>query len=257
MKTVILCGGKGHRLKEETDFKPKPMITIGGKPMLWHIMKIYEHAGFNEFIIALGYKGDDVKQYFLNHIYFQHDFTLETKTGEKILHKTRDKKTGVDDFKITFVDTGAETLTGERVRRLKRYVENETFMLTYGDGLINADISDIVKFHRQKKCMGTITGVKPHSKWGLVRKNKKNIVTLFQQKPKLNEYINGGFMVFEPELFDYLKPNEMIEVSFERLAKKRKLSIYPYEGFWHAMDTYQDLEELNNLWRKKPEWKIW
>ncbi len=185
-------------------------------------------------------------------------YFYERLPGKKELHKHKKTQTSnIDNFKITFVDTGLESLTGERVRRIKNYVKNETFMLTYGDGVIDANIKNIVKFHKEKKLIGTITGVKPRSKWGLVRKNKKNIITLFRQKPRLNEFVNGGFMVFEPKLFDFIKPNEMIEVAFERLAKKKQLAIYPHDGFWHAMDTYQDLEDLNNLWRKKPEWKIW
>ena len=181
MKTVILSGGIGYRLKEETEFKPKPMVQVGGKPILWHIMKIYAHYGYNEFIVALGYKGDAIKDYFLNQRFFQYDFTLWTKSRRAQVHKRNNKGKEIEDSQITFVDTGLESLTGERVRRLQQYLNNETFMLTYGDGVSDVDIREIVKFHKSKKVIGTITGVHPHSRWGLVRKNKDNIVTIFRQ----------------------------------------------------------------------------
>lgn len=257
MKTVILSGGIGYRLKEETEFKPKPMIQIGSKPILWHIMKIYAHYGFNDFIIALGYKGDDIKDYFLNQRFFQYDFTLSTKSRQTRIHRATNILNEQDDFEITFANTGLETPTGERVRSIEQYIGNETFMLTYGDGLGNMDIDKIVKFHKQKKVIGTITGVHPHSRWGLVKKNKDDLVTLFRQKPVLNEYVNGGFMVFEPEVFKYIKPGEMIEKALERLAQKRQLAIYVHDGFWYAMDTYADLEMLNNLWKEQAPWKVW
>lgn len=257
MKTVILCGGRGYRLKEETEFKPKPMITIGGKPILWHIMKIYTYFGFNEFIIALGYKGDYIKDYFLNQKYFAHNFTLYIKSGYAKIYRDHQGGKTVDDFKITFVDTGLDSLTGERVRRLRHYLKNERFMLTYGDGVSDVDIRAIVKFHQKKKVIGTITGVHPRMRWGIVRRDKDNLVTRFRQKPVLNEYVNGGFMVFEPAFFDYLRPNEMIEKALERLSKRRELAIYVYDGFWHMMDTYKDMDELNKMWEENAPWKVW
>lgn len=257
MKTIILSGGRGYRLKEETEFKPKPMVTIGDKPLLWHIMKIYAHWGFRDFVIALGYKGDDIKDYFLNQRMFQYDFTLWTKSRRTQMYHPTGIRNRMDDFRITFVDTGLESLTGERVRRLRDYLNNETFMVTYGDGVSDVNIADIVRFHKKKKVIATITGVHPHSRWGLVRKNEDNMVTVFRQKPVLNEYVNGGFMVLEPEFFDYLRPNEMIETALERIAAKRKLAIYTHEGFWHAMDTYQDVETLTALWNRGAPWKVW
>lgn len=257
MKTVILCGGTGYRLKEETEFRPKPMVQIGGKPILWHIMKIYEHFGYRDFIIALGYKGDDIKDYFLNQRFFQYDFTLWTDTRKTLIYKDRRRDMTHDSFQLTFVDTGLESLTGERVRRIQPYLNNRRFMLTYGDGVSDLNIKELVSFHRKEHVVGTITGVHPHSRWGLIRRNKEHRITTFRQKPVLNEFVNGGFMIFEPELFDYIKPDEMIESALERLAKKRLLAMYPYEGFWHAMDHYQDVADLNTLWHQGAPWKVW
>lgn len=252
---VIFCGGTGTRMKEETEFRPKPMVSLGGKPILWHIMKIYSHYGFNRFIIALGYKGDYIKDYFINQDYFENDFSLQTKSGKKILHKnTRRKK---DDFHITFVDTGLETLTGERLLRVKKYINNDTFMVTYGDGVSNININDLLKFHKGHKLVGTITGVHPKSKWGLIVSDKNSIVKKFQQKPKLNQYVNGGFMVFKKEFLKYLRPRQTIEEALEDLIRDKQLSVFIHEGFWSAMDTYQDVENMNRQWRKDPLWKVW
>lgn len=258
MKTIILSGGQGYRLKEETEFKPKPMVLIGNKPILWHIMKIYAHFGFNEFIIALGYKGDYIKDYFLNQKYFMHDFTLSTKTGVTRIH--RDKTDGkiVDDFKITFVDTGLETLPGERILRVKDYIgDDKDFMVTYGDGVGNVNIKKLVAFHKKQKTIGTITGVYPRSKYGLVRANKKNLVTIFEEKPTMKSWVNGGFMVFKREFFSYIQPGETEHNGLRRLTRKKELSLYFHTDFWHCMDTYQDVKNLNALWSRQPEWKVW
>lgn len=260
MKTIILCGGIGYRLKEETEFKPKPMVQIGNKPILWHIMKIYAHYGFSEFIIALGYKGDDIKEYFLNQKYFTHDFTLSTKSGVTKIHKENDNGKGVDEFKITFVDTGRDTLPGERILRLQEYIpeKDENFMVTYGDGVSNIDIHKLLAFHNQQKTIGTLTGVHPRSKYGLISLNtKSNIVDGFTEKPVLNEWVNGGFMVFRKEFFNYLRMGEMEHEAIKRLISKKELSLFIHEGFWHAMDTYVDVENLNKFWHENPEWKIW
>lgn len=255
MKTVILCGGIGYRLKEETEFKPKPMVSIGGKPILWHIMKIYEHYGYNEFIIALGYKGDYIKDYFINQEYFLHDLTIDTQTGKsKIL---RSSKRRHDNFKITFVDTGVETLTAERLLRVKKHIDSDRFMVTYGDGVGSIDIKKLDKYHQKKGVIGVITGVHPESKWGLVVADDNNIIREFRQKPLLKEFVNGGFMVFKKEFLKYLRPREMIETTLERLARDKQLAVYYHEGFWLAMDTYQDVEELNEQWKKNPPWKVW
>jgi glucose-1-phosphate cytidylyltransferase len=252
---VIFCGGQGTRMKEETEFRPKPMVNIGGQPILWHIMKIYEHFGFSEFIIALGYKGDYIKDYFINQEYFLHDLTINTLTGKsKVFRNSRRKH---DKFKITFVDTGLDTLTGERLLRVKKYINGDTFMVTYGDGVGDVSIKNLVKYHKQKNKIGVITGVHPKSKWGLVISDKDNTVLEFRQKPVLNEFVNGGFMIFRKDFLKYLQPKEMIEVGLTRLLKDKQLAVYHHDGYWTAMDTYQDVEELNMQWKKDPKWKVW
>ena len=252
---VIFCGGIGTRMKEETELRPKPMVTIGGRPILWHIMKMYSHYGFNDFIIALGYKGDYIKDYFLNQDYLEHDFFLDVKTGRNILYRNSRRKH--DDFKITFVDTGIESPTGDRLIKVKKYLKTDTFMATYGDGVSDINIKDLFSFHRKKKLIGAITGVHPKSKWGLIISDKNGIVKRFQEKPKFNQYVNGGFMVFTKKIFDYLKRGDMIHDAFPRLAKDGQLAVYIHEGYWSAMDTYQDMEELNKHWRKNAPWKVW
>jgi len=258
MKTVILSGGLGYRLKEETEFKPKPMVLIGGKPMLWHIMKIYAHHGFNEFIVALGYKGNYIKDYFLNQKYFQHDFTLYTKTGSTRIH--RDKTDGklVDDFKITFVDTGLETLPGERILRIRDYIpEGEDFMVTYGDGVGDMDIPKLLAFHKKMKTIGTISGVHPRSKYGQIKLGSKRAVFEFREKPVLRDWVNGGFMVFKHAFFDYLREGETEHPALQKIARLNELSMYRHEGFWHCMDTYADVDHLNHIWHDDPKWKVW
>jgi glucose-1-phosphate cytidylyltransferase len=259
MKTIILCGGLGYRLKEETEFKPKPMVHVGAKPILWHIMKIYAHYGFNDFIIALGYKGDYIKDYFINQKHFAHNFTINTKSGLTKLHKKNSSGTK-DDFKITFVDTGAETLPGERILRVKEFIpkEDEHFMVTYGDGVSDVDIKELVKFHKKHKKIGTVTGVHPRSKYGLLAwNNKNNIVEKFVEKPVLKDRVNGGFMIFKKKFFDYLKPGEMEHEGIKRLIDERQLALFVHDGFWHAMDTYPDVENLNEYWTNGPKWKVW
>lgn len=259
MKTIILCGGIGYRLKEETEFKPKPMILIGGKPILWHIMKIYAYYGFNEFIIALGYKGDYIKDYFLNQKYFVHDFTLSTKSEHIKLHKEKTDVNLLDDFKITFVDTGLDTLPGERILRCRKYLpsEDQNFMVTYGDGVGNINISELVAFHLKQKTVGTVTGVNPRSKYGLLQVNKSGRATRFTEKPVLHGRINGGFMVFQKSIFDYIHEREYEHPALMRLITAKQLSVYLHDKFWHCMDTYQDVGDLNMFWSTDTPWKVW
>lgn len=256
MKTIILCGGIGYRLKEETEFKPKPMVLIGGKPILWHIMKIYSYYGYNDFIIALGYRGEYIKEYFLNQKYFTSDFTLNTKSGKTVFVKENIKK---DNFNILFAETGQDTLPGERILMLKKYIpkEDRDFMVTYGDGVSNINIKSLVTFHRKQKTIGTVSGVHPRTKYGLLLSGKNNIVTKFSEKPVLSERVNGGFMIFKKEFFNYLREKEMDYEGIKRLIEIKQLSIFPHDGFWHSMDTYPDVENLNNFWKKNPKWKIW
>ncbi|OGE32344.1 hypothetical protein A3D83_03565 [Candidatus Daviesbacteria bacterium RIFCSPHIGHO2_02_FULL_41_10] len=256
MKVVILCGGVGYRLKEETEFKPKPMVAVGNQPILWHIMKIYSHYGFNEFIVVLGYKGDYIKDYFLNQKYASDNFTLNTKNGSIKILKSNNYK---DEFKITFIDTGQETLPGERILMVKDYIpeEDKDFMVTYGDGVSDVNIGDLVKFHKKHELIGTVTGVHPRSKYGLLTIDKDNIVQEFLEKPVLNEWVNGGFMIFKKEFFSYLRPNEFEHPAIKRLINEKQLAVNIHDGFWHAMDTYKDVEDLNILWSKDPKWKVW
>ena len=228
---IILCGGLGSRLREETEFKPKSMIAVGDKPIIWHIMKVYKHQGFNNFIFALGYKGEMIADYFL--------------------------KNNKEKFNITAIDTGQETLTGERILKLKKYIKTDLFMVTYGDGVGNVDVNEVIKYHKKKKVIGTITGVHPTSKWGLINSDENNLIISFRQKPVLKEYVNGGFMVFNRSFLSYLRKGEMIEDAFIRLTEKKQLAVYNHDDFWHAMDTYQDMEEFNKMWKKNPKWKIW
>lgn len=258
MKVIILCGGIGYRLKEETEFKPKPMVFIGNKPILWHIMKIFSHHGYNEFIIALGYKGDYIKDYFLNQKYFVDNFTLHTKSGYTKLHRS-DKDKNKDDFKITFVDTGQDTLPGERILRIKDFLPetDEDFMVTYGDGVADINIKELVKFHQKQNSIGTVTGVHPRSKYGLLTIDNKYVVRQFLEKPVLSEWTNGGFMVFKKSFFKYLRKGEYEHDALKRLIQDGQLSVYTHNGFWHSMDTYPDVDNLNRLWIEDPKWKVW
>lgn len=253
---IILCGGKGMRLLEETEFKPKPMVEIGGRPILWHIMKIYAHYGYRNFILALGYKGDYIKDYFLKQRYYETDFLLNTGDREKVNFLTNGALEK-ENFNITFVDTGVETPHGERVLRVKKYISGDLFMLTYGDGVANINIEKLVKFYQEKGRIGMITGVHPSSRWGLVNTDKNGIITEFAQKPMLYDYVNGGFMVFKKEFFNYIKKGDMIEDSLSRLIPEKQLALYKHEGFWFGMDTYKDFLYLENLWQEGPPWKIW
>lgn len=256
MKTIILCGGQGTRMKEETEFKPKPMVEIGGKPILWHIMKIYNHYGYNNFILALGYKGNHIKDYFLRHKHYNSNFLLNTKEG-KIIEFFDGGNDEQDDFSIIFADTGMETAHGERVLMLKDYIKEDIFMVTYGDGVANIDISKLVDFHKKKGVIATITGVHPTSRWGIVNIDKDDLIKNFSQKPDYYGYVNGGFMVLNKEFFDYIKPGDMIEESLSRLIPKKQLAMYRHDDFWFGMDTYRDFLLLNEFWEKNPKWKIW
>lgn len=262
MKVVILCGGEGTRMREETEFKPKPLVEVGGKPILWHIMKIYAHYGYNDFIVALGYKGNMIKEYFLNWRTFVNDFTLETKGHELKFHKN-----GHDDFKITFVDTGLKSLTGERVRRLKDYITDDEFMLTYGDGVGDVNIPELLEFHHRQNTIGTITGVNPAARYGMIEideptgkiKNFKQNTISGVENYSYNDdiIINGGFMVFKKEFLNYLEPDTMVESAFPNLANQGQLSLYKHTGKWKAMDTYKEVEEMNEYWNEDPFWKVW
>jgi len=257
MKVVILCGGRGTRLKEETEVRPKPLVEIGGKPILWHIMKIYAHYGFNEFVLCLGYKGRMIKEYFFNYEMMISDLTLKLgSNGVKIHNQSQEK-----DWMITFAETGEEAQTGARVKRIEKYIEGDLFMLTYGDAVANINIKNLLEFHKSHGKIGTITGVHPSSRFGeLVIKDKQ--VEQFTEKPQIKEgFINGGFFVFNNKFFNYLKGDDNCYLELEpleKLALDKELMVYTHKGFWQCMDTYRELEILNNLWRSsKPPWKVW
>jgi glucose-1-phosphate cytidylyltransferase len=257
MKVVILCGGRGTRLKEETEVRPKPLVEVGGKPILWHIMKIYAHYGFNEFVLCLGYKGRMIKEYFLNYEMMISDLTLKLGSNDVKIHNQSQEK----DWVITFAETGEEAQTGARIKRIEKYIEDDLFMLTYGDAVTNINIKNLLEFHKSHGKIGTITGVHPSSRFGeLVIKDRQ--VVQFTEKPQIKEgFINGGFFVFNKKFFNYLRDNDNCYLErepLEKLASDEELMVYAHGGFWQCMDTYRELEILNNLWRSsKPPWKVW
>lgn len=258
MKVIILCGGTGTRLKEETEFKPKPMVYVGNKPIIWHIMKIYSAYGFNEFILALGYKADYIKDFFLNQKAFTSDFTLDTKSHQAEYHL--ENRSEIDDFKITFVDTGLNIEPGERILRCRHYIpkEDSLFMVTYGDGVSDINLKKLLSFHKKQKTIGTITGIHPKSKYGQVEVKSNGLVAAFNEKPMLSDWVNGGFMVFDKRVFSYLKPGETEHPCLKRLATKRQLSLYKHSKFWFCMDTIKEVEELNKTWMSGiAPWKVW
>jgi len=256
MKVVILCGGLGTRLREETEVRPKPMVEIGGKPILWHIMKIYSAFGFNEFIICLGYKGYMIKEYFSSYFLHQSDVTIDIKSNKIEVHNNV-----CEPWKVTLVDTGLNTMTGGRIKRIKNYVKNETFMVTYGDGVGNIDLKKLLDFHKNHGKYATLTAVQPLGRFGALEINTKDEIINFQEKPKGDKaWINGGFFVLEPQIFDYIKGDETIweREPLEKLAKDGQLAAYKHKGFWMCMDTLRDKKELETLWNSgNPPWKIW
>jgi glucose-1-phosphate cytidylyltransferase len=256
MKVVILAGGLGTRLSEETSVRPKPMVEIGGMPIIWHIMKHYSTYGFNDFVICLGYKGYMIKEYFANYFIHMSDVTVDLKNNKVEVHSNH-----AEPWKVTMVDTGNETMTGGRLKRVKKYVDDDTFMMTYGDGVSDLDINKLVDFHRSKKVKATLTAVKPTGKWGQLDINDHDVVESFVEKPKGDgSYINGGFFVLEPEVFDYIKDDTTIweRAPLENLASENKLAAYKYDGFWYAMDTLRDKTFLESQWASgKAPWKVW
>ncbi|EMY76265.1 glucose-1-phosphate cytidylyltransferase [Leptospira weilii serovar Ranarum str. ICFT] len=254
MKTVILCGGLGTRLSEETTVKPKPMVEIAGKPILWHIMKIYEYYGFGEFILALGYKGEVIKDYFLNYHARMSDLTVSLKSGTVDYSNPT-----AEDWNVQLIDTGALTMTGGRLLRLKDQLSKETFMVTYGDGVSNVDIQKLVSFHKSHGKLATVTAVRPPVRFGELSISG-NQVTQFQEKPQAEEgWINGGFFVFEPEILNYIQDEStMLErAPLESLAKAGQLMAFHHAGYWQCMDTLRDKQTLEELWiHNKAPWKL-
>lgn len=257
MKVVILAGGFGTRLAEETDVRPKPMVEIGGMPILWHIMKIYSSYGYNDFIVCLGYKGYVIKEYFANLFLHHSDVTIDVKNNKLEVHNNF-----AEDWKITLVETGPETLTGGRIKRVQKYIGDEPFMLTYGDGVSNVNITELVKFHQNNQKLCTVTSVQPSGRFGVLQINNESLVESFHEKrPEDIGWINGGFFVCQPEVFDYIKDGDKTiweRDPLETLAKEKELVSFKHPGFWRPMDSLKDKMDLNELWNAgKAEWKIW
>lgn len=256
-KVVILCGGKGTRLQEETEFRPKPLVPIGNIPILVHIMGIYSKYGYKDFVLCLGYKGDLIKEFFLHKEIVENDFTLNLKDNSKIIKHAKNKLTE-SDWTITFAETGAETQTGGRIKKIQKYIDGETFLATYGDGVSDINIEKLVSFHNSQKTLATLTAVHPHSKYGLIKTGNNNLIEEFVEKPRLFDYINGGFFVFNQKVFDYLNEKDdciLEREPFTNLVRDKQFSMYKHEGFWHCMDTYKDYLDLNALWdAKKTPW---
>ena len=258
MKVVIFAGGLGTRIAEETETRPKPMIEIGGKPILWHIMKIYSHFGFNEFIICLGYKGFQIKEYFMQYFLHNSDLTIELGNNNLDVHYTN-----TDPFKVTLVDTGLVTKTAGRLKRVQSYIGDQDFMLTYGDGLANIDIPSLLDFHRKHGKLATVTAIQPEARFGGIAMAEDGLVTAFKEKPKGDgKWINGGFFALSPEVFRYLD-GDMDDVMWEdapmeNLSRDHQLIAYRHTGFWKCMDAMRDKLELETLWQKnQAKWKLW
>jgi glucose-1-phosphate cytidylyltransferase len=255
MKVVILCGGMGTRLREYTENIPKPLVEVGGRPILWHIMKLYSSFGYNEFILCLGYKGEMIKQYFMDYKSWKNkDFTLHLDKNSHI----EDHDSPEEEWKITFVDTGLETNTGGRIRKIEKYITEEEFFATYGDGLSSINLNELLAFHRQKNKTATITCVQPLSQFGIIEIDQNSVITNFKEKPPLDHWVNGGFFVFKKEFFNYLENNSVLEKEpFERASKKGEIAAYKFKGFWKCMDTFKDSQDLNTLWKGgNAPWKI-
>jgi glucose-1-phosphate cytidylyltransferase len=257
VKTVILCGGMGTRLREETEFKPKPMIEVGNRPILWHIMKHYYHFGFNEFILCLGYKGEIVRHYFLNYKIENHDLMIGLKTGKiDILEGNQ-----IEDWIVTLADTGLQAMTGARVKRIAKHLRKERFFLTYGDGVSDVNLKALLDFHRSHGKIVTLTGVKPPGRFGELNLDGQNVTTFLEKPAESEAYINGGFFVCEPEMLDYLSDEEscfLERAPLERLAKDGQLMMFPHKGFWQCVDTFRDYQLLQDQWKGgRAPWKIW
>jgi len=256
MKVVLLAGGLGTRLSEETDIRPKPMVEIGGKPIIWHIMKHYSHYGFNDFIVCLGYKGYVIKEFFANLFLHLSDVTIDISNNEIQVHNSP-----VDKWKITLVETGSHTMTGGRIKRVKKYIDNERFMLTYGDGVSDVNIDKLISFHEQKGKMCTVTAVQPSGRFGVLQINDNNEVESFHEKRAEDSgWINGGFFVCEPGIFDFIEGDDTMweRNPLEAIAQQKQLASYKHRGFWKPMDSLKDKMDLNELWNTdKAYWKAW
>ncbi len=255
-KVVILCGGLGTRLREETEFRPKPMVEIGGRPILWHIMKVFAHHGLHEFVLCVGYRGHMIKDWFLNYELWNSDFTVTLGHSATVeVHDPHDEC----DWRVTICDTGGDTMTGGRVKRVAHHVGTGPFLVTYGDGLADIDLTELLAFHRRHGKLATVTATRPLSRFGHVDLDAGQVVRGFREKPQTDDWVNSGFFVFEPEVLDLLEDDSILEREpLEELADMRQLVAYRHEGFWQPMDTYRDLLLLNELWQSgTPPWRVW
>lgn len=256
MKVVILAGGLGTRISEETHVKPKPMVEIGGMPIIWHIMKIYSHYGFNDFIICLGYKGSYIKDWFSNYFLHNSDVTIDMEKNTIEYHKSTS-----ENWKVTLVDTGSDTMTGGRIKRIKDYINDETFMMTYGDGVSDIDISKLVNFHKKGNAIATVTVVTPEGRFGVVNTDEESRVTSFSEKTDTKNRISGGYFVLEPKVFEYIPEGDDIvfeKIPLEKLSSAGQLMGYHHEGFWKPMDTLSDKTKLEAMWLQgNAPWKLW
>jgi glucose-1-phosphate cytidylyltransferase len=259
VKAVLLAGGLGTRMREETEFRPKPMVEVGGKPVLWHIMKIFATHGVTDFVVCIGYKGDVIKDYFLDYEARNNDFTITLGRSREIEFHDQHLES---DWRVTVAETGAATQTATRVRRIKRYVGDERFIVTYGDGLSDVDVTKLLDFHGRHGKLATITTVRPLSRFGMVNVSADNVVSQFREKPQVDDWVSAGFFVFESGIFDYLG-NDRDDMVLEheplgRLARDGQLVAYQHDGFWQPMDTYRESTMLNEMWASgQAPWRVW
>lgn len=254
MKAVILAGGAGTRLAEETEFRPKPMVEVGGRPILWHIMKIYYAHGIQDFIICCGYKGYLIKEYFANYALHMSDVTFDSGAGSVQVHQNLSEK-----WRVTLVDTGEQTMTGGRLRRIRKYLGNEDFCFTYGDGVIDANISELIQFHRQQKTLATVTATMPPGRFGSLDMQGNRITRFHEKPPGDGGLISAGFFVLSPQVIEYIDGDSTVweRGPMERLASEGQLSAFVHRGFWHPMDTIRDRKHLEDLWASGAPWKVW
>jgi glucose-1-phosphate cytidylyltransferase len=256
VKAVLLAGGLGTRLREETEYRPKPMVEVGGRPIIWHIMKGFAHHGISDFVVCTGYRSEVIKDFFLNYEGRTHDFTVRLgQPAEVTYHSTHDES----GWQVTVADTGQATMTGGRVNRIQAHIGDERFMVTYGDGLADVDIPALLDFHESHGRLATVTTIRPLSRFGVMDMTEEGAVEQFREKPLTDGYVNGGFFVFEPGVFDYLDDECVLEQApLEALAKDGQLMAFRHEGFWQPMDTYREFTMLNEMWdRDEAPWKVW